>query len=113
MINENVIKEIYRRFKKPVKDQSELNLPYFQQLLQTHNPIEVGDEMITIRNMEEFSPFKRFLIRSLTTVLELDKMVAFVFNTHIVFMNKDSEATHVHLRPEPKKGLLARMFGKR
>lgn len=106
MINDEVIKEIYKRYKKPVK-RDELNLPYFQQLLSKTNPIEVDDEMVEIKSMDQFSPFKRFLIRSIYTILEFERMVAFVFNNHIMFLDKDQPGSHIHLKPEKRK----RLFG--
>jgi hypothetical protein len=110
MINDEVINEIYKRYPKPVKDKASLNIPYYQELLQASNPIEVKDDMIIIQKIDEFSPFKRFLIRSLNAILEIDQMVAFVFNTHIVFMNKEENELRIHLKPERKKGLFRRLF---
>lgn len=107
MINDEVIKEIYKRYKKPVK-RDELNLPYFQEILSENNPIDVDDEKVEIRNMDQFSPFKRFLIRSIYTVLEFEHMVAFVFNNHIMFLDKESSESHIHLKPEEKKERIVR-----
>lgn len=102
MINEEVIQEIYKRYKKPVK-RDELNLPYFQQLLSENNPIEINDEMVEVQNMEQFSPFKRFLVRSINNIIEFERRVAFVFNNHILFLDKDCAQSHIHLKPEKKK----------
>mgnify|MGYP001030350061 CR=1 FL=1 len=104
MINDEVIKEIYKRYKKPAK-REELNLPYFQTILSENNPIVIDDEKVEITNMEEFSPFKRFLIRSIYSVIEFERMVAFVFHNHIMFLDKQNPVSHIHLRPERKKGL--------
>ena len=110
MINDEVIKEIYKRYKKPVK-RDELNLPCFQEILSENNPIDVDDEKVEIRNMDQFSPFKRFLIRSIYTVLEFEHMVAFVFKNHIMFLDKESSESHIHLKPEEKKsGLFGALF---
>ena len=110
MITEEVIKEIYKRYKRPAK-RDELNLPYFQAILAENNPIEFDDEKVEIKNMDQFSPFRRFLIRSIYTVLEFEHMVAFVFNSHIMFLDKDTSGTHVHLKPEKKRGGLFGILG--
>lgn len=102
MINEDVIKEIYKRYKRPVK-RAELNLPFFQEILAENNPVVYDDEKVEIVNMEQFSPFRRFLIRSIYTIIEFDRMVAFVFKNHIIFLEKDAPLSHIHLRPEEKK----------
>lgn len=106
MINDNVIKEIYKKFRKPMK-RDELNLPYFKEILAEHNPIDINEDVVEIAEMDQFSPFRRFLIRSLNAVIEFESMVAFVFKNHIVFLNKDKPGTHIHLKPEDKK----RLFG--
>ena len=108
MINDEVIKEIYRKCSgRKVKSPDELRLPYYQELLSHANPIDVSDELVSIRNMDEYSPFKRFLIRSLNAVIEFERTVAFVFNNHIIFMSTEAEDVHIHFRPAKKK----RFFG--
>lgn len=109
MINDEVIKEIYKRFKKPAK-REDLNLPYFQELLSESNPIDITDEMVEIKSMEQYSPFRRFLIRSIFTVIEFERMVAFVFNNHIMFLDKESSGSHIHLKLEKKRKLFG-LFG--
>lgn len=109
MINDEVIKEIYKRYKKPVK-RDELNLSYFQQLLSENNPIEFDNEKVEVKNMEQFSPFRRFLIRSIFVILEFEHMVAFVFKNHIMFLDKENSGSHIHLRPEKKRGGLFGIF---
>lgn len=110
MITDAVIKEIYKRYGKPEKNEDALKLPHFQELLAQHNPIDIDDEMITIKNVEEFSPFKRFIKRSLNGIIEIDNMIAFVFNNHIIFLNKEKADMRVHLRPHKRRGLFSRIF---
>jgi hypothetical protein len=113
MINDDVIKEIYKRFPKPAKDKSKLNISYYQKLLQPNNPIAVDDEMIVVEKVEEFSPFKKFLIRSLNAILEIDDSVAFVFTTHIVFLKINECDFMVHLPPEKEENFISKIFHKR
>lgn len=113
MINDDVIREIYKRFPKPAKDKSELNIPYYQKLLHPNNPIAVDEEMIVVVKVDEFSPFKKFLIRSLNAILEIDNCVAFVFKTHIVFLRIDDCELMVHLRPEKEENFFTKLFHKR
>jgi hypothetical protein len=110
MINEDAIKEIYKACSKSKNEKEDFNLPYFQGLLEEYNPIEIKDELVIIKNVDEFSPFKRFLLRSLKGVFEFDKTIAFVFNTHILFMEKYSDEVRIHLKPEKKEGFFKRLF---
>lgn len=112
MINENVINEIYKKFSKPHKNNSDLRLDYFIPILQAHHSIENDGFEIILKDVEEFSPFRRFLIRSLNAVLEFDKLIAFVFRTHILFLGKEDNQLHVHIKPEKKQGLFGRLFSR-
>lgn len=113
MITEAVIKDIYKSYNKPCKDEAELNLPYFIRLLNPNHQIRVEGDEVVVGNIEEFSPFKRFLKRGLYAVLEFDRNVAFVFQSHILFFNKKEPKMSVHFRPpESKKpSLWERLFG--
>ncbi len=111
MIDNKVIQELYRRFKHPAKSVEGLNIPYFENLLKSNNPIKVNDEMIEIQSIEEFSPFKRFLIRRLNKIIEFERNVAFVFNNHILFLSKETDETHIHLKPDKRRRFFG-LFGK-
>lgn len=110
MITDSVIKEIYKKFSKPHKHREDLQLEYYIPMLQKNHSIKMVDDEIILEDLEEFNPFRRFLIRSLNAVLEFDKMVAFVFRSHILFIGKDDNQMRVHMRPEEKKSLFSRIF---
>lgn len=114
MITNQVINEIYKKFKKPPKDKDELRLKYFTGVLGSNHNLELsadGEELI-LGNLDDFNPFKRFLVRRLTGVIEFDKTVAFAFDNHIIFLDKDDSEMRVHFKPE-KKGFFAKLFGKK
>lgn len=113
MITEEVIKEIYKNYSKPPKDQKDLDLPYFAELLKPHHDLNVTDDEVIVMNIDEFSPFKRFLTRSLNAVLDFDQNVAFVFKTHILFFSKKDDRISVNFKPEKEKsGFFNRLFGR-
>lgn len=111
MINEAVIKEIYKRYGKKKKN-VDLKLDYFISLLAPHHDIVHEGIEIILRDLEEFNPFRRFLERSLNAVLEFDKEVAFVFNSHILFASKVSPDIQIHMRLEEPKSFFSRLFGR-
>lgn len=113
MITDQVIQEAYRKFKKPPKNPEELNLDYFLGLLSKHHNLRQFDGEIFIEDLEEFSPFRRFLIRSIHAVLEFDKMVAFIFRNHILFFSKEDNQLRVHMRPEKPLSIFEKIFGRR
>lgn len=113
MITDRVIKEIYKKYGKPAKNQADLNLNHYIEMLSPLHPIEATDKEVIFQNQEEFSPFRRFLIRSLNAILEFDRQVAFVFANHILFLSKDSDDMRVHMRPfENSNNIFKRMFAR-
>lgn len=113
MINQKVIDEIYKKYSKPPKKIDDLQIPYFLDLLSKFHKLRVSpdNEEIIIDDLDDISPFKRFLIRRMTAILEFERMVAFAFDNHIIFMQKDSPDMRIHFKPE-KKGFFQRLFGK-
>lgn len=112
MVDEQVIKEIYKKFRKPHKNYADLRLDYFLPILAAHHSIENDGFEIVLKDVDEYNPFRRFLIRSLNAVLEFDKLIAFVFKNHILFMGKEDNQLHVHIKPEDPPSLLNRIFGR-
>lgn len=111
MITKDVIKEIYKNYSKPQKHKEALNIPYFIDLLKPHHDLSADDMEIVVGNVEEFSPFRRFLIRSLHAILEFDHEVAFVFRDHILFFSKENDNFSVNFKPEDKSSIFSRIFG--
>ena len=111
MITEQVIQEIYRKYKRPSKSQDDLNLDYYMGLLKDNHNLRVEDGEIIINDLEEFNPFRRLLIRSLHGILEFDNVVAFVTGNHILFLGKEDKSLRVHFKPEEKKSLFNKIFG--
>ncbi|MDE6272687.1 MAG: hypothetical protein K2M31_06740 [Muribaculaceae bacterium] len=125
MITDEVIREIYKNHKKPPKDFSELNLAENLYILKKHHNLTLdSDDLqtaeIIINDLEDFNPFRRFLVRSLHAILEFDRMVAFVFRNHILFLGKEDNQLRVHFKPEDDEddddendSFLSRLFGRR
>ncbi|MBD5231968.1 MAG: hypothetical protein K2M14_07820 [Muribaculaceae bacterium] len=109
MVTKEVINEIYKKYSTPPKDVAVLDLPHYIELLKKHHNLSVEDDELINRDLEEFHPFRRFLVRRLTAVLNFDKVIAFVFNKHIIFFEKNSNKMHVHFKPE-KQSLISRLF---
>jgi len=112
MITDEVIKEIYKKYGKPCRNREELQLDYFLDLLKEHHKMSiVDDDEIVVENLDEFNPFRRFLIRGLNAVIEFDTYVAFVFQGHILFFSKIDDTLQVHMRPEKKRSIWDSIFG--
>lgn len=112
MIDEKVIQEIYKKYRKPHKNAEDLRLDYFLPMLGEHHAIENDGFEIVLKDVDEYNPFRRFLIRSLNAVLEFDKLIAFVFKGHILFMGKEDNQLHVHIKPDKQPSIFDRIFGR-
>lgn len=111
MITDRVIKEIYKKYGKAADNPESLRLDHYIDILSPNHNIKVNDREVVFEDQEEFSPFRRFLLRSLNAILEFDKQVAFVFRNHILFLGKDSNEMRVHMRPvEDKQSFFSRIF---
>ncbi|MDE5843065.1 MAG: hypothetical protein K2H35_04945 [Muribaculaceae bacterium] len=123
MITDEVIREIYKTNKKPPKDLNDLNLREALNILKEHHNLTLDSDDLSkaeviINDLEEFNPFRRFLVRSLHGVLEFDRMMAFVFRNHILFLGKENNQLRVHFKPdedeeEEDDSFFSRLFGRR
>lgn len=111
MINKAVIKEIYKKFGKPKKGR-DLQLPYFIGLLSPLYKIKEEDDRVIFEDMEEFNPFRMFLKRNLNIILEFDREIAFVFHTHIVFLNRENINFSIDVRLDERRSFFDRLFGR-
>lgn len=118
MITKEVIKDIYKQYSNPSSNPEDLNIPYFLKLLEPHHKLKYDGEELIFEDMEEFSPFRRILVRNLHAILEFSKMVAFVFPNQILFLGKRSPELSVHFKPDEeeevekkKKSFFSRLFG--
>lgn len=88
-------------------------MEYFVDLLKENHTLLIDDMEVIVKDLYEFNPFRRFLIRSLNAVLEFDKNVAFVFSDHILFFSKHDHNLSVNFKPEEKSGWLGKILGKK
>lgn len=112
MITEEVIKEIYKKFSKPGADKSASQLDRFLPILNQQHIVVADDKEVIVGDFDPMNPFHRFLRRSLSAILEFDKIIAFVFPNHILFFAKESPDVQVHFRPESDGGFLSKIFGR-
>lgn len=112
MITDQVIKEIYKKYTKPCKDIAELGLDRYLSILKENHNISSDEMEIVVEDLEEFNPFRMFLKRSIYGILEFDRMIAFVFRSHILFFGKEDNQLRVHIRPEKPQSLFGRLFGR-
>lgn len=113
MITDRVIKEIYRKYNKPAKNAANLDIDRYIGILAPFHNIRTNGKEVIFEDQEEFSPFRRILLRSLNAILEFDRHVAFVFQNHILFLSKESDDMRIHMRPcERRENIFQKIFAR-
>ena len=112
MVTDEVIKEIYKKYTKPSKNPDALEFARYMEVLTQHHNIKSDDMEVIVEDLEEFNPFRMFLKRSIYGILEFDRVIAFVFRSHILFFSKDTNELRVHIKPEEPQSLFAKIFGR-
>lgn len=110
MVTKRVINELYKKFNTPPDDINVLNLNYHMDILRKYHPMKVDGDEIIVENVEEYSPFRRMLIKRITGVLEFNKYVAFVMTEHIFFFEKRGKEISLHFLPIKKKSWINRFW---
>lgn len=121
MITDDVIKEVYERFKTPPQDKSDLRIDYFLEVLSSQYIIERKKDSLIVKDLGELNPFRNVLIRAINNILEFDRFVAFVLKSHIIFFDKNQKNVNIHFRYDDmeiekspsKKSWFRNFFGKR
>jgi hypothetical protein len=109
MITNEVINEIYKKFGHR-NNSEDLRIGYYVELLSGNHTIIEADDEIVIEDLEECNPFRCFLKRSLNAILEFDKVVAFVFRNHILFIGKRDNQVRVHLKQDRPQSFWKKIF---
>lgn len=116
MITKEVIRDIYKEYRKPNTNKEEMQIEEYIKLLSPHHRLKYDGTEIIFEDLDEFNPFRCILVRNLHGIIEFDKYIAFIFPNHILFLSKRSPELHVHFKPEDdddpgeKKSFFKRLF---
>ena len=102
MITKITIEEVYRRYRKKPKSIDELSVELlFDSISQVHG-LEIKDEKIILRSVEEKSMFRNIALSRVYGIVNFEKTVAIVLHSSIIFLNKKEPKVNIHIKPEPK-----------
>lgn len=100
MISKRVIKALYKKYSKPPKSPSGVNLDEFVTLCGRLYGITVANDSITFSQMSLDNPFRTILLRNIYGVEKFEYHVALVSSSYILFFNRDEVDVTVHFKPE-------------
>lgn len=110
MITENVIESLYKTYKNRPASADDLDIGLLFENLIEHHFIEIDDHAnLIINSLPKNSPFHTISLNRIHAIVEFEHKVAIVLHSSIIFLSKNSEQAHVHIR-QPRQSLLNRIF---
>lgn len=98
MISNKIIESIYKKYSKRPASLDQLNIPLlFEAAHQDHN-IEITGHDLIIHSQAQWSPFHTIDLKRVHAILDFDKYVAVVLHSSIVFISKNDDNIHIHIK---------------
>lgn len=98
MITNKAISEIYKKYSRRPKSIDELNIALLFEAAHKDHAISVEGNNLIINSQESWSPFHTISLDRVHAILDFDKTVAVVLHSSIIFISKESDAVHIHLK---------------
>lgn len=115
-INEELTKDLYRRFRHRSATLDGRNLHLIADFIVDDRGVTLEDDSLIFTETPPGSPFRAILLENINGVADLGKLLAIVLHSSIIFLNKETLQTSVHLRPlsrlERLTACIRGMFGK-
>lgn len=98
MISNKAIESIYKKYGKRPASVDELNIPLLFDANEAH-AIEINDTDLIINSIEKWSPFHSINLTRVHAILDLERYVALVLHSSILFIGKQTDEIHIHIKP--------------
>lgn len=107
MITTKVIKELYKRYRRPASSREELGMELLLEQVGRCHGLSVdndgANEILTINSVSAASPFHSIPIGHVCAVVPFDEWVAIVLPSSIIFLCRENDDVRINLK---KAGLL-------
>lgn len=97
MINQETIKELYRKFPQPSNN---LRLELFKEGFIKHHNLLTTDNDLIINSVDKDSPFHEIPLRNIAAIEDFPDFTAIILRNSILFLNKSNNDIHVHIKME-------------
>lgn len=100
MITRDLIKTLYKKYKKAPKSVDLLNLALLFDYAAKHHNIMIDPETeeLTIGSIDPASPFHRISIRRINAIVPFEEWVAIVMHSSIIFLNRKKNEVAVDIK---------------
>lgn len=99
MITQEVIKEIYKKYKKRPASPDELNMPPLFEAAHPSHDIRIDDEKLVINGMAPSSIFRAIPLKNIHAILEFESHIAVVLHSSIIFLSKADNGIFINFKP--------------
>lgn len=108
--DQKIIRQLYRRFHRRPATLDERGLHLIADHIVDEQGIELDDNRIVFTEMDCMSPFKEILLDNIHGVVDLGKLLAIVLHSSIIFFNKQTHETSVHIKPASLRDRLTHLL---
>lgn len=98
-IDRKLIDDLYRRFRRRPSTLDERNLRLLADFIVEERGISLEADSLVFTESAPDSPVREILLENINGVADLGRHIAIVLHSSIIFFNKDTLQTSVHLRP--------------
>ncbi len=97
MIKPEIIKSLYKKSPLPING---LNLELIKDNSVKHHALLVNDTELIINSVDVNSPFHNIPLRNIRVIEEINNYLIIVLRNSILFLNKENNEIHVHIKVE-------------
>lgn len=100
MITRTLIKDLYKKYKKPPKSVDLLNLALLFDYASRHHDIYIDPEAeeLHIGSIDPDSPFHKLSIPRINAIVPFEQWIAIVMPASIIFLNRNSNEVAVDIK---------------
>jgi len=105
-----LIKSLYRRFRRRPATLDARRLDLLADFIVDGRGLELDGDRLIFTSMEPSSPFRAIPLDNIHGVADLGPLLAIVLHSSIIFLNRQTLAATVHLKPPTLSDRLSSLF---
>lgn len=111
MVTAEVIKSLYKEYRKRPKSSEELNVNILLEQTGDNINVEVRDNRIYINNLDEKSPFRSIRLDRVHGIVNFEKTIAIILSQSMILLLKETGDVNINIKPL-KKSFMSKLLDK-